>query len=212
VYSGLFTPIIMSAAIWIFLSSTGVVRLAQTSIPYPLFVVSGVTLWSIFNDCLLMSIGSVNSNKSIITKINFEKEALVTLGFIKLGFNVLIKLSLIVVLLIVFKAQISYSILWFFPLLLISMLMFMSIGIIITPLGVLFGDVMKFVPLTMQMFMYITPVMYMIPKEGIMKQFMELNPLSYIMMNLRNCLTGFPIQNELLPIWVFYFGNRVIFN
>lgn len=195
-----FTPIIMSAAIWIFLSSTGVVRLAQTNIPYPLFVVSGVTIWSIFSDCLQMTIGSVNSNKSIITKINFEKEALITLGFIKLIFNVMIKLLLIIVLVIVFKVDVSSSVLWFVPLLLISMLVFISIGILITPIGILFNDVIRIIPIIMQIFMYITPIMFMIPERGIMKRFMEFNPLSYVVINLRNCLTGFPIQNELFLI------------
>ncbi len=190
-----FAPVLMSASVWIFLNLTGTVRVAETAIPYPLFVVIGTTLWSVFGECLVMSITSVNANKSIITKINFQKEALVTLGVIKLLFNLLIKFGLIIGLMLVYQVPLSLSVLWFIPVLLISMLAFMSIGVFLTPIAILYHDITRVIPILMQILMYLTPVVYNAPKEGFMRTLMFLNPLTYIVTNLRNTLTGYPIEN-----------------
>ncbi len=190
-----FAPVLMNAAVWIFLNMTGTVKVAETKIPYPLFVVIGTTFWSVFVECLLMSITSVTANKSIITKINFQKEALVTLGVIKVFFNLLIKMGLIIALMLIFQVPLSLSILWFIPVLLISMLALMSIGVFLTPVAILYHDVTRFIPITMQILMYLTPVVYNLPKEGFMRTIMMINPLTYIIADLRNTLTGYPLEN-----------------
>jgi lipopolysaccharide transport system permease protein len=195
-------PIIMNAIVWIFLNGTGTIKLAQTSIPYPLYVIIGTTLWAIFTDCILLTITSVNANKSIITKINFQKEALITLGFIKLLFNLLIKFILVIVLMLYYHIPISSSIIYFIPFMLISMLALISIGILITPIGILYQDISKAVPIAMQILMYATPVVYVMPKTGFIKTLMELNPFSYLIINIRNSLTGYPIEN--LHVLIFY--------
>lgn len=188
-------PIILNSTVWIFLNGTGTVKLPATSVPYPLFVVIGTTLWSVMGDCLTLTMTTVNSNKSIITKINFEKEALVTLGLIKLLFNLLIKFALIFVFLIYFQVMPSLSILVFFPLLAITILFFVSLGILLTPIGVLYHDVSRAIPIMLQVLMYFTPVLYSVPEGGIMKKVMEWNPLTYIISNLRDSLTGLEIGN-----------------
>ncbi|MBX2931819.1 MAG: ABC transporter permease [Chitinophagaceae bacterium] len=183
-------PVIMNAAVWIFLQSTGTVRLSDTGIPYPVFVILGTTFWILISECLLLPTETINANKSIITKINFHKEALITLGILKLGFNLLIKLGLVVVFLCIFKILPSASILFFIPVLLFTVIAFVSIGTIISPIGVLYNDIGKALPIAMQLLMYVTPVVYAVPKSGIMKLLMSWNPLSYIIINIRNSLTG----------------------
>lgn len=190
-----FAPVLMSASVWIFLNLTGTIKLAETNIPYPLFVVIGTTIWSVFGECLLMSISSVNANKSIITKINFQKEALVTLGFIKLFFNLLIKLLLVIAMMLIYQVTISLSILWFLPVLFISMLALISIGVLLTPIAILYHDITRIIPIFMQILMYLTPVVYNIPAAGFMKLLMSINPLTYIINNLRNTLTGMPLEH-----------------
>jgi lipopolysaccharide transport system permease protein len=188
-------PVVLNAAIWIFLNGTGTVQLPATKVPYPLFVVIGTTIWSVFVDCLLLSISSVNANKSIITKINFQKEALVTLGILKLFFNLLIKLGLVAALMIYYQVGLSLSFLAFVPLLGVIMMAFISIGILLTPIGVLYTDISRIIPIFMQILMYLSPVVYNEPKVGLMKTIMQWNPLTYLMTDIRNSLTGFGIEN-----------------
>jgi lipopolysaccharide transport system permease protein len=189
-----FAPVIMNASVWIFLQGTGTVKLSDTNIPYPVYVIIGTTLWTLLGECLLMTITSVNSNKSIITKINFPKEALITLGFIKVSFNLLMKLVLIICLMFFFSTHLSVSFLWFIPILFFCVLFCVGIGILLTPLAVLYQDITRVIPIAMQILMYITPVVYNIPKNGIMKTFMFMNPFTYIIVDLRNSLTGGVIE------------------
>lgn len=198
-------PVLMSAFVWILLQMSGAIQLSATGIPYPLFVLVGTTVWSIFGECLTMSITTVNSNINIITKINFEKEALITLGFLKLLFNLLIKLALIFVFMIYFQVVPTLSLLYFIPLLLVTMLFFISIGILITPLGVLYSDISRLIPVALQLIMYITPVLYVMPSTGFLKTIMSFNPLTYFIVDLRNCLTGMPIE-----YWSFWLGALVV--
>lgn len=189
-------PVIMNAMVWIFLQSSGTIQLTPTKIPYPLFALVGTTIWSIFGECLNMPMSAINGNKGIITKINFEKEALISLGFIKIGFNLLIKLSMILFFILYFKVMPVSSILLFIPFLLLTMLFFISIGIIISPIGVLYNDISKMIPIGLQLLMYVSPVLYVMPKSGLMQTIMSINPLSYIIIDIRNTLTGMPVEDH----------------
>ena len=110
-------PSLVNSLVWIFLQSSGTIKVTTTSIPYPAFVLIGTTLWGIVGECINLTAGSVNANKSIITKINFDKEALITLGLIKFFFNFLIKIGLIILFMIFFKIEPSVEIIFFVPLL-----------------------------------------------------------------------------------------------
>jgi lipopolysaccharide transport system permease protein len=192
-------PVLINAFVWILLQSSGAVQLAATGVPYPLFVLVGTTIWSIFGDCLTMPISTVNANIGIVTKINFEKEALITSGFLKLMFNLLIKFGLIFLFLVYFQKVPTISILYFIPLLFLTMLFFISVGILITPIGVLYSDISRLIPIALQILMYCTPVLYLIPKEGLLKLVMNLNPLSYFIIDIRNSLIGLNIEH-----WFFW--------
>lgn len=187
-------PVIMNAMVWIFLQSSGTIQLTPTKIPYPLFALVGTAIWSIFGECLNMPMGTINGNRGIITKINFEKEALISLGLIKIGFNFLIKLTMILFFILYFQVVPATSMLLFLPFLFLVMLFFISIGIIISPIGILYNDISKFIPIGLQLLMYITPVLYVVPKSGLMQTIMQINPLSYIITDIRNTLTGMPIE------------------
>lgn len=188
-------PALINSLVWIFLQSSGTVQLTATNVPYPAFVLIGTALWGIIGECINLTTQSVNANRSIITKINFDKEALITLGLIKFFFNFLIKIGLIVVFLIFFKIVPSIEILFFIPLLFLSIVFFVAIGTLLMPISLLYTDISRLIPIALQFLMYATPVVYAMPPGGIMRKVMLLNPLSYIIIDLRNVLTGYSIEN-----------------
>ncbi|QOG03798.1 ABC transporter permease [Flavobacterium sp. MDT1-60] len=188
-------PVLINSLVWIFLQSSGTIQTTATNVPYPAFVLIGTTLWGIIGECINLTTQSVNANKSIITKINFDKEALITLGLIKFFFNFLIKIGLIILFLIFFKITPSIEILFFIPLLFLSIVFFVAIGTLLMPISLLYSDINRLIPIGLQFLMYATPVVYAMPPEGIMRKIMQLNPLSYIITDLRNVLTGYSIEN-----------------
>lgn len=194
-------PLLINSLVWIFLQSSGTIAVTATNVPYPAFVLIGTTLWGIIGECINLTSQSVNANRSIITKINFDKEALITLGLIKFFFNFLIKIGLIILFLIFFKIVPSIEILFFIPLLFLSIVFFVAIGTLLMPISLLYTDISRLIPIGLQFLMYATPVVYAMPPKGIMRQVMLLNPLSYIITDLRNILTGYGIENPVF--WCF---------
>lgn len=181
-----FAPIVMNSLVWIFLNSSGVVKVSGSqSIPYIAFVVVGTTLWSIFTECLLLPLGAVNSNKSILSKINFPKEALILSGIYKMAFNLILKLILVAVILIIYQIRPSGSII-FFPVYVITIALFaLAIGLLVTPLGLIYTDISRIISNAVALLMYITPVVYAAPTVGIFKKLFALNPLTYLFTDAR---------------------------
>lgn len=182
-----------TAFIWIFLNSTGTIKVTDTGIPYPVFVFSGTLLWSIIMSSVNAPSSATNGAKSILSKINFPKEALIVSGIYKLLFDTVIKVFLLLVFIFSFGVGFHWSLLWF-PVLLFGAIFFgTTIGLFITPLGMLYTDVNKFIAFGFRFLMYATPVVYAIPKEGVLKTLMEINPLTPIILTTREAIVGLPI-------------------
>ena len=185
------TPL-ATAFVWIFLNNSGTVRVTDTGIPYPIYAFSGTLLWSIIKDAINSPMNSTNGAKSILSKINFPKEALVVSGVYKLLFNSLIKVLLLVVFIFAFGVGFHWSLL-LFPLALMGGVLFgTTLGLLITPLGLLYKDISRLIGFGLGFLMYATPVVYAIPKDGIMKTVMELNPFTPIILTARDLAVGMP--------------------
>lgn len=182
------TPLV-TAIVWIILRQSGTVQLSDTGIPYPVYVFAGTLIWSMLLESINSPMLSTSASQSILTKINFPKEALVVSGIYKLLFNTLIKIALLVIFLIAYKVTFSWSMLLFPLAVLGAVLVGTSIGLLITPLGLLYKDIAKIITFSMQFIMYATPVVYAIPNNGVMKSVMELNPLTPLVTVPRDLLT-----------------------
>ncbi len=55
-----------TTAIWRFLSTSRLVQVAETGLPYPVFVFTGTLLWSILMDAFNAPLGQVNGNRSLL--------------------------------------------------------------------------------------------------------------------------------------------------
>ena len=183
-----------TAIVWIFLSSTGTIRLTDTGVPYAVFAFSGTLLWSIIKESINTPMSSTSSARGILTKINFPKEALIVSGVYKLLFNTFIKILLLIVLIFVFGVGFHWSLLLFPLAVFVAVFIGVTIGLFITPLGMLYSDISRALGFGLSFLMYITPVVYAIPKSGIMKTLMELNPFTPIILTSRDLVVGMDPQ------------------
>lgn len=79
-----------------------------------------------------------------------------------------------------------------FPIGLLSLVLVgTAVGLLLTPVGVLYTDIGKGLPLLMQFLMYLTPVVFPMPKDGLAATIYAVNPLSPIILTARDWLTGF---------------------
>lgn len=194
------TPL-TTAFVWIFLNLTGTIQLTDTGIPYPVYAFAGTLIWSIIIEAINSPMTSTNSARGILSKINFPKEALLVSGIYKLIFNSSIKIMLLLVFLGVFGVGYHVTLL-LFPFAMIGAMLFgTTIGLFITPIGMLYNDISKIISLFFSFLMYATPVVYAIPKEGMMKTIMELNPLTPLIVITRDLIVGLEPQ-----YLTYYFG------
>ena len=204
------TPI-SSAFVWIFLNATGTVNLSDTGVPYPVFVFSGTLIWSIITESINSPSSNTNAARSIMTKINFPKEALILTGIYKLLFNSSIKIGLLVVLIFAFGIGFHWSML-LFPLAILAAILFgTTIGLFITPISLIYNDIAKIISMGLSLLMYITPVVYAIPKSGLMKTIMELNPFTALILTARDLALGNSPAYLGYFCWVFVISLSLFF-
>lgn len=175
---------------WVFLSKAGIVSVSGTSLPYPAYVFTGTMLWAIFMDALNAPLQQVNASKGMLAKLNFPREALIVSGIYQTLFNAGIKIALLLGALAIMGITPGWGLL-LFPLGIASLVLTgTAIGLLLTPVGILYGDVGRAVPLLMQFLMYVTPVVFPMPKEGWAALLFMANPLTPLVLTARDWLTG----------------------
>jgi lipopolysaccharide transport system permease protein len=189
-----------TTAVWMFLSSTSVVQVAETSLPYPVFVFTGTLLWSILIDSLSAPLAQVNANRPLLAKINFPREALILSGVYQTLFNAAIKIGILLLVIPFQGIHPGWGGLLIPVGILAMVLTGTALGLAITPLGVLYGDIGRSIPLITQFLMYLSPVVFPLATKGWTGKIMRLNPLTPLIINARNWFTGQPPQ--LLGEWV----------
>jgi lipopolysaccharide transport system permease protein len=184
------TPL-ATGLVWIFLNRSGTVAISDTGMPYPVFVFTGTIIWSIIVESINSPITSTNGARGILSKINFPKEALLVSGVLKLLFNSIIKIVLLLAFLLFFGVSYQWSLLYF-PFILVGGVFFGTVcGLFITPIGMLYSDVARIISLGLRFVMYAAPVVYAVPKEiGFFRNVMMWNPITPIITTARDTIVG----------------------
>lgn len=181
--------------VWIFLSGSGVVKVTDTPLPYPVYVFSGTMLWAILMDAINAPLQQTMAAKAMLAKLNFPRESLVLSGIYQTLFNAAIKIALLLAVLPFLGVDLGWNLL-LFPIALLSLILVgTAIGLMLTPVGVLYTDIGKGLPLLMQFLMYLTPVVFAMPKEGLAATLFTINPLTPIILTARDWLTGLPAEH-----------------
>lgn len=176
---------------WIFLSGAGIVSVGETDLPYPVYVFTGTILWSILIDAMNAPLQRTNAARGMLAKLSFPREAILLSGIYQVLFNAGIKIMLLIGALLLMGIILGWNLL-LFPLGIVSLLLVgTAIGLLITPVGMLYTDVGRAVPLLMNFVMYLTPVVFPMPKEGWVATLYQINPLTPIILTTRDWLTGF---------------------
>jgi lipopolysaccharide transport system permease protein len=82
------------------------------------------------------------------------------------------------------------------------------VGLAISPMGGLYGDVSKALPMVTSFWMLLTPVVYPAKETGLAGVLTAWNPVSPLIITTRQFLTG-EVQQHLLP-FTFVFGGSLL--
>ncbi|MDJ0688722.1 MAG: ABC transporter permease [Xenococcaceae cyanobacterium MO_188.B32] len=212
-----FIPPIVTAAGFTLAKGNGVINVGSTDLPYPAYVMFSMTLWQTFTEALQSPVQGVTEAKQMLARINFPREAIILAKLGQVFFNFGIKLILIVGLFIWFKMPISGSAI-LAPVALIHLVMLATFfGLLLAPLGALYKDVTKGLVLVTSFWLFLTPVVYPVPSEGVFGTIVKLNPVTPLLVTARELATtgvvsdpqGFWLASlfafvGLLMTWIFY--------
>lgn len=143
----------------------GLAGISTDGIPQPLFYMSGILLWNYFNSAFMVSSNVFTANASVFGKVYFPRLVVplsgITSNLIKFG----IQLILFIVIYLYYYIQgVNLSINWtivLFPVLILMIALHaMSWGLIISALTTKYRDLTQLVTFGIQLFMYVTPVIY----------------------------------------------------
>lgn len=127
---------------------------------YPLWLMCGLLPWIFFRNVLNSGMSSIVSNGSLIKKVYFPRMNLPLAAVGSFGFTWLIEMGVLLVALALFG-----SFIWpWIPLIAVTMVLLAmfatGLGMILAIVNVHFRDMQHLVGIALQMWMYLTPIIY----------------------------------------------------
>lgn len=150
------------------LNVSGVLKIGELSVPYPIYGLVGVSLWNLFSNGLPTVTTSLTSAENIIGKINFAKETLVFASIFQVVVDFLVRMILIAVAFLLYLRFPPLTI-FLFPIYLTPLiLLVIGLGFFTSILQVIFKDTQHFINLGLSLFLFLMPIMYTFPTKGLL--------------------------------------------
>lgn len=179
-------PPLVTSLVFILLNYSNVMRIEGTGIPYPAYVIMGTVFFSLFMDALNAPLKLVSASKGMLAKINFPREALLLSATGQVLFSFAIKMALLFVVLVIFRVPVKPTVI-LAPIPLAGLLLLGTLlGILLVPVGLLYQDITHGLTVASTGIMFLTPVVYPPPKNGLLATMIGYNPLTPLLMSARD--------------------------
>ncbi|HIH0410825.1 TPA: ABC transporter permease [Vibrio cholerae] len=160
-----------------------------TQYAYPIYILSGIVVWTLFSEVVGRSLTVFIDNASLIKKMNFPKITLplIVSGSAMINYIIFLILSYAS---FVFLDHYPYKYLYWMPILSIILLFLaLGIGIFFGLLNVFIRDIGQLVNVALQFWFWLTPIVYMvsvIPSD--FRFLLYLNPLTGIVQSFQDVM------------------------
>jgi ABC-type polysaccharide/polyol phosphate export permease len=168
--------------------------------PYAVFTLAALVPWSFFATSLAQSIPSVAGSTPVVTRLSFPKAALpisqVGLSLLDMG----VTAAIFLIFLFTTGERLPITALWFPVLLAVEIVLLVGVSLLGSALNVFARDIKVAVPVAIQLWLFITPVMYpltSVPRS--LRSFYLANPMTGVVESFRDTLVyGHGPRAELL--------------
>ena len=202
-YLWIIIPPLGTTLLWVYLSRAKIINTNTKDIPYPVFVLSGVFLWQAFVESLNSPLQRIQSARWILTKINVPHEAFFVAGLSETIFNLLVRLIVLIFAFVWYG--IAFQTTWFLiPFGIFSILLFgFAIGLLITPIGLLYKDITNGLSVLVTFWFFVTPIIYNDAEFTLVK----FNPMTPLLITTRNWM----INGTFSPVSGFFLVTGLSF-
>ena len=175
----LLTPLV-SIGTFIVLNNAKIFSIGDIDVPYPVYALIGMSLWQLFANGMAQSMQSLSMAGAMLTKINFSKKSLIIASTGKVFLSFVLQTTLLIVLIIAYQVKIYPHALLILPVVIVPMMLLtIGIGSLLSIINSVVRDISYAIPLMMTFFMFLTPVLYAKPQQGILVTITKYNPMYY---------------------------------
>ena len=186
---------------------TYIINVPISDSPRPIFFYAGLLPWTFFASSANYSLTSLTGNYTLITKIYFPREILPLAGVALAFADYIIASVIFFIMLAAYGIGLTLNALWIFPLLALLFVFTTSICLVLSSLNVYYRDVKLATGFFIQLLFFASPIIYSIDKLSTkLKLVLFLNPLTFIIENMRRCL----IEGRGVVLWQFILGGVIV--
>lgn len=174
------------------------VRIPTDGVPYPIFSYCGLLPWTFFASSLAFAIPSLVSNINLVTKIYFPREIFPIAAVAASFFDFVIASVVFVGMMLYYRVTVSMTMLVMVPVLVvIQILLTFGVVFVLSAVNVFFRDIRYIVPLGVQIWMFISPVIYPMSLVPVRFRFIySLNPMAVLLDGYRSLI----LAGEMPPL------------
>jgi lipopolysaccharide transport system permease protein len=204
---------------YVFMNQMGILNPGNVGVPYPVFVLTGITIWGLFMSLYSSTAGSLSSGGALILQVNFSHEVLVAQQVAQTIANFLVNILMVSLVLVLYRISPCWQSV-FFPLTLVPILFIGSgIGMVVSVISVVVHDFNKLMTSALGFLMILTPIIYApgFPNP-IIQRISKWNPLAYLIGGARDIILYGRIENTtgyayscLLALVIFLLSWRLFF-
>ncbi len=167
-------------------------KVKSDGLPYPVFALSALLPWHLFQLSLQKSSVSLVGNSNLITKVYFPRVIIPFSSVLAALVDFAISLVMLFISMAINRIPLSWNVFWILPLTLLTVLAALAVGLWLSALNVQYRDVQQMVPFLIQIWMYATPIVYPITTipEGTLRYIYSLNPMVGVVQGFRWALFG----------------------
>lgn len=160
-------------------------------VPYPVFTFSALLPWGYFAGSLTRSSTNLVDSAHLITKVYFPRMSIPISGVLSGLVDFGVAFLVLIALMLFYRIVPTSAVILLPGFLLLAMLTALGFGLWLSALNVRFRDVKHMAPFLVQMWMFLTPVVYsstLIPEPY--RYLMALNPMTGVVVGFRWALLG----------------------
>ncbi|MCL6601796.1 MAG: ABC transporter permease [Paenibacillus sp.] len=156
---------------------------------FSIWLICGLVPWMYFNEVIVRGTNALIDNASLIKKTIFNTKWTVFSYLLSGMFSFFVFILIVFILFIFFQVPLSWNLV-FLPLYIIVLSMFMfGISLLLSSLNVYLRDINQFLSVFLNVWFYLTPIVYpinIIPEK--FRFYLEINPLYHFIQNFRNIM------------------------
>ena len=188
----------------------GIAGIGTDGVPSILFYLAGNAVWSYFASCVTKNASTFTANASVFGKVYFPRLTMpisnILSSAIQFGIQMLLVMAFLLFFVLTGQVQPNWTAWLLVPVVLLHLgILGLGCGIIISSLTTKYRDLAILVTFGVQLWMYITPVVYPMSQlgDGLMKTVLMINPVTAPVELFRYAVLG---QGEIMPEFLLLSG------